>query len=435
MSGLLDHPWWLMLLAAIGVIAIVTAILSLFFEIGGRPDELTSTEAPRLGSREFLDAFAGLANAPLMEGGTATLLNNGDEIFPAMLDAIRDARQTVNWMAYIWEPGKVSDQVFDALIDAAGRGVEVRVMLDGMGGMRAPDEGIRRLREAGGKVCWFRPLSFGKLTRIHRRNHRRAIVMDGCVGFTGGVAVGDKWLGDAQDPEHWRDSMVCVRGCIASNLQAAFAELWTETSGEILVGSRFYPTSFADNPPGEEISKHVTITSSPSAEHYPLRKVIWLSFRSARERLYITSPYFVPDASTRAVVADRAREGVDVRVLLPNEHTDAVPIRWASHAYYDELLEAGVRIWEYQPTMIHAKQMVIDGMWSIVGSANMDVRSKELNEEVILGIQDPGFGQELERTFLEDIQRAKEIRLDEWRKRGKAARALERVCRMLEEQY
>lgn len=435
MDAALNYPWWLVVLAAVGVLAIVTAILSLFFEIGGRPDKLRATEVPELRSADFLEAFAGIANAPLMEGGTARLLNNGDEVYPAMLDAIRDAQRTVNWMVYIWEPGEASDRVFTALVEAVRRGVEVRVMLDGMGGMRAPDDDIRRLREAGGQVCWFRPIKFGQLTRFHRRNHRRAIVMDGCVGFTGGVAVADKWLGDAGSREHWRDSMVCVRGCIAANLQSAFAELWTEITGEILVGPGFYPTSFEDALPGEEISKHVTITSSPSAEHYPLRKAFWLSFRAARERLYLTTPYFVPDASTRRVIADRARVGVDVRLLLPNEHTDAVPIRWAGQHYYDDLLEAGVRIWEYQPTMLHAKQVVIDGVWSLVGSANMDVRSKELNEEVVLGIMDCGFGREVEETFTRDLERAREIRLADWRGRGIGKRALERVCAMLEEQY
>lgn len=435
MGDFLSYPWWVLLFFALGVIAALTAILSLFFEIGGRPEEIQVTGAPSVTSRDFMEAFAGTANAPLMEGGGIRLLNNGDEIFPDMLDAVRTARQSVNWMVYIWEPGEVSDRVFEALLERARAGIEVRVLLDGMGCIRVPDESVERLRAAGGQVCWFRPPRFGKLTRFHKRNHRRAIVMDGCVGYTGGAAVADKWLGDAGSPDHWRDSMVRVEGCIASNLQSAFTQLWAETLGEILVGPKFYPTSFDDDSAGEEISRHVTLVSSPSDENHPLRKAFWLSFRCARERLYITSPYFAPDASTRAVIADRARADVDVRILLPNEHTDAVPIRWASHGYYEELLEAGVRIYEYQPTMIHVKHLVIDGVWSVVGSANMDVRSQELNEEVILGIQDRGFGERLQETFLDDLRRAREIRLDEWRRRGWGVRALERACATLAEQY
>jgi cardiolipin synthase len=435
MGNLLSYPWWILLFSVLGVVSAAAAIVTLFFSLGRRPREIWVTQAPAVHTKDFLLGISGTVNAPLQKGGTARVLNNGVEIYPAILEAFRQAQRTINFMAYIWEPGKVSKQFFDVLCERAREGIEVRVLLDGMGGIRAPDEGIERLREAGGKVQWFRQFRFGKLTRFHKRNHRRAIVIDGKVGFTGGAAVGDKWLGDAQSEEHWRDMMFEVRGCAASNLQSAFTQLWASSSGEILIGPAFYPHDEDTVDAGEELSHHINVISSPSDESHPLRKFFFISFRCARERLYVTSPYFVPDDETRQVLADRARAGVDVRLLLPNEHTDAVPIRWASHSYYDELLAAGVRIYEYQKTMMHAKCMVADGAWSVVGSANMDIRSKELNQENIIGILDRGFGRQLEETFLADLEQAREIRLDAWRKRGIGARILERFFVLFAEQY
>ena len=375
MDAILSLPWWILLFFVVGVIAVFGSILTLFFEVGGRPADMEATECPEVGDPNFIAAIAGAANAPTMKGGRAELLNNGDEAFPVMLEAVRNARKTVNWMVYIWKDGRASDLVLDALTERARAGVEVRLLLDGLGGKDAPDDKLKTFEEAGGHVSWFRKPQFGKLTRMHKRNHRRAIVIDGRVAFTGGMAVADEWLGDARNPDEWRDCMVKLTGCLAPNLQSAFAQLWTETTGEMLVGEEFYP----QDPPGEdgdgepgkdEISHHLPVISSPSDENHLLRKPFWLSLRCARERIWITTPYFVPDPSIREVLKDQARAGIDVRVLVPNEHIDLPPIRWAAQYYYEEMLEAGVRIWEYQPTMIHAKLLVVDGRWSIVGSAN-----------------------------------------------------------------
>jgi cardiolipin synthase len=435
MSSLFAGPWWVVTLTVIGIIALAGAVVVLFTSVGRRPGDIESSDVFPVDSPHFLEGLAGSVNAPLQEGGRVTALHNGDAFLPAWLEAIREAEHTIHWTAYIWEPGEMSDRIFGALTARARAGVQVRLLLDGIGGMRTPREGIEMLEEAGGKVAWFRLFRFGKITRFHKRNHRRAIVMDGRVGFTGGAAVGDKWLGDAQDPDHWRDDMYRVTGCIASNLQSAFTQLWGAVTGEVLLGPTVYPLDFPEVDEGETVSRHVHVASSPSAEDHPLRKVYWLSFCSARERLYITTPYFVPDASMRDVVRKQAISGVDVRILLPNEHTDARPIRRASHYYYEELLGAGVRIYEYQPTMMHAKSVVIDGKWVVVGSANMDVRSKELNQENVLGILDEEFGRELEARFMKDLEQSREIRLEEWRKRGWRARVVERACQLFEEQY
>lgn len=432
---MLDYPWWVLLFFVLGVLATIAAVTTLFTAWGRRPPEVWVVDPPEVGSKDFLLGISGSLNAPLESGGGARLLNNGDEFFPAMVEAFRSAEKSINFSAYIWEPGKVSEMMTEVLSERARAGVPVRILLDGMGGLRAPEEHLERLREAGAEVETFRPFRLGKITRFYKRNHRRAIVVDGKVGFTGGAAVGDKWLGDARNPDEWRDIMVEITGCGASNLQSGFTQLWGSVCGELLMGPAYYPHEEEMETRGEEISHHVNIISSPSDDSYPLRKFFYISFAGGRERIYVTSPYFVPDDETREVLRARAQDGVDVRILLPNEHTDAKPIRWASHRYYEELLEGGVRVYEYQKTMIHSKTVVIDGIWCIVGSANMDIRSQELNQENVIGMLDRGFGEELERTFLVDLEDAKEMDLDEWRRRGLGARLLERAAATFAEQY
>jgi cardiolipin synthase len=435
LSQLGGLPWWVLLFFGLGVLAVVSAFVSLFFALGRRPPSAWATEMPGVNTREFLVGISAIVNSPLQAGGTIMLLNNGDEFFPAMLTAMREAQRTINVTAYIWEHGQVSDQFFEVLNERARAGVEVRLLLDGLGGLRAPGDKIRLLEEAGGCVCHFRPMRLGGLTRFHRRNHRRAIVIDGAVAFTGGAAIGDKWLGDARNPKEWRDTLVKVTGPLARSVQSAFVTLWAPCAGEMLMGDGHYPAQEAPAPGAEKVAYHTSVASSPSSEDHPLRLFYMLSFLAARSTLFLTTPYFVPDKHTRSAVATRARAGVDVRILLPNELTDAVPIRLASHSYYRELLEAGVRIYEYQPAMMHAKMAVIDGLWSVVGSANMDIRSKELNQENVLGILDEGFGRQVQETFFADIERAREIRLEEWNRRGLWPRVKERVSVMFAEQY
>ena len=432
-ASLFDHPWWILTLAGLGALALLSAFFTLFSSLGRRPGHITATAMPSVNSPAFLEALSGVLNVPLQSGGRATLLNNGDAFFPEILKAIHNAKQSINFFVYIWEPGRVSTMVIDALCERARAGIEVRLLLDGLGGLRAPSEDMKRLRAAGGKVSHFRAASLGKLLRFYKRNHRRCIIIDGRIGFTGGAAIGDKWLGNAQDEDHWRDSMIKVTGSLAATLQSAFAEPWAYTCGELLVGPSFWIShnGTQDNP----VARHVHAVSSPSSEEHPLRLLFMLSFLAARRKLYISTSYFVPDKHTRQAVAERARNGVDVRILVPSKQTDARPIRLAGHSYYHELLEAGVRIYEYQPTMMHCKHVVIDEQWSIVGSANMDVRSKEINQENVLGILDDEFASQIELTFLQDLGHAHEITLDAWRKRSLWERIKERFWVLFAEQY
>ena len=426
-------PRWMTTLAAFGAVAIVAGIITLFSSAGRRPGQLWATQAPPVSSAEFLSAISGVTGGPLRTGGTAQLLNNGKEYLPAMLEAFRGAQKTIDFSAYIWEKGQISDQFLAVFLERARAGVQVRVLLDGMGGMQAPS--MDELKAAGGKVVVFRPARWGKFTRFHKRNHRRAIVIDGTVAFTGGAAVADHWLGDAANEEQWRDTMVRVTGPLAQTLQSAFADIWAFASGEILEGPDFFPPTADTSVEGAGGMVHTGLASLPASDLHPLRLFIAQSFLSAQKRLYITTPYFVLDEEMRDVVAGRARAGVDVRILLPNDHTDAKLIRLTSHHYFEDLLAAGVKIYEYQPTMIHSKCIVVDGLWSVVGSANMDVRSIELNVENVLGIRDAAFAQALERTFQEDLKRAREVRLEEWRQRGTWAKVKEWVASRLAEQY
>ena len=430
-----DRPWWLNLLAGIGGVAIVTVIVTLFFSYGRRPTDLTVTEVPAAGTPEFLASLAGTAGGPLRAGGTVEYLANGDGFFPVLVQDFKKARKTINFLVYIWEDGQVSDQVIAALKERARAGVEVRILLDGLGAVKSPDDKLEDLQNAGAKIAVFRGARLGKLTRYHKRNHRRAIVIDGVTAFTGGSAIGDKWIGNADTEERWRDSMVRVTGPPAATLQTAFASDWAFTTGEILAGPDFFPAAVTDAAPGPGALIHTGVASAPSNEDYPLRLFYVQTFAAARQKLYITTPYFVPDESMRRIVAERARAGVDVRILLPDEHTDAKLIRRTSHSYFEDLLSAGVRIYEYQPTMMHAKSVVVDGVWSVVGSANMDVRSKELNHENVLGILHAPFAATLERVFLEDLARSQEFKLDEFRKRGPWSRFLETIAPAFAEQY
>ena len=437
-----DYPWWMKTLAGIGGVAVVGIIVTLFFSLGRRPSDISIPYNPPVDSPDFMLGLAGVDGGPLRSGGTARLLNNGDAFFPALYEALKGARQSINFAVYIWEKGKTSDELFAILTERARAGVQVRILLDGLGGLHAPEEDIERLEAAGGKVKVFRSARLGKLSRFHKRNHRRAIVIDGSIAFTGGMAVGEKWVGTARTEEEWRDSMVEVTGPLAATVQSAFVDNWAhvpdddETGGEILVGPAFFPDfPTAAAPSGESVALHTGVNSAPSSENHPLRLLFLQTFSAARQKLYIANSYFVPDETIRKAVVERAKQGVDVRILLPGDKTDAKPIRQTSHKYYEQLLEAGVKIYEYQPTMMHAKTVVVDGMFSVVGSSNMDVRSKELNMENVLGILDAGFARQLEETFLNDLKSAKEINLEEWRKRGAFKKLTENLSSLLAEQY
>lgn len=431
----MEMPWWAWTLLVIGALALIMAIASLFLPDFNEPD-LTAPVDPDPASDEFVDLVAAALNAAVLRGGTAKILQNGDAYFPAIIGAIDNATKTVNFQCYIWESGEISDQVIDACVRARGRGVEVRVLPDAFGAMKFKHDDRKRLTDAGVKLQFFRPIRWYSLVRAFKRSHQRAIVIDGAVAFTGGSAVADKWKGDARTKKEWRDSMTMVTGPLVSAIQAAFANDWVYCCGEILAGPDFLavpPTTPDDG--AAERTLGIGVVSSPSDTDQPIRICQWLMFRAARERLYISNSYFIPDERLRKIVVDRAKAGVDVRILVPGASTDARPVRRAGHMFYEELLCGGVRMYEYQKTMMHAKVVAVDGLWSVVGSANLDERSMELNEENVLAIRDRSLAADVEKGFLDDLQHAKEFTLEEWQKRSVFARFTERCCSVLMEQY
>ena len=432
MDEVVGLPWWGWTLLAFGVLGLVMALAGLFLPDFHEPAFATGAD-PAADAPEFTDMLVGALNVPVLHGDSARVLQNGDAFYPAMLAAIEAAKETINFQCYIWESGSVSERFIAAFNGAAARGVEVRIIIDAFGAIKFKKEDRERLREAGCKLELFRPIKWYNLIRAFKRTHQRAIVVDGRIGYTGGAAVADKWEGNADTEEHWRDSMTEVTGPLVSGIQAAFSNDWVYCCGEILTGRRFYPQP----PTGTERATVVglAVVSSPSDAAQPIRICNWLTFRAARRTLWISNSYFVPDKRLRSAVTERARAGVDVRILVPGDKTDAKPVRLAGHTHYEELMRAGVRIYEYQPTMMHAKVVVVDGLWSIVGSANMDERSMELNEENVLAIRDTGLARAIEAGLEEDFAHSKEIDLEEWSRRSLWAHFKERSARALIEQY
>ena len=432
-----ELPWWGWTLLATGAIATVAVFTALFLPDFHRPP-LACDCREAAGSDEFMAAVSRFLNVPILRGGTAEILQNGCRFYPALLEAIHGARETVNFQVYIFSADRVGRKFCEAFEERARAGVEVRVMLDGFGSWRFGKTEEKRLRDAGVKLQYFRPLRLLSLARAFKRDHRRAITIDGKVAFTGGAAIAEKWDGDARSKEEWRDSLVRLTGALAHGVQTAFGENWVYRTGEILTGDRFFPPAPGDAPDTRNVGGEpcaIALVSSPADMAQPIRMLLWLSFTCARHRLWISSSYFVPEGRLRDAIANRARAGVDVRLLVPGPATDAKPVRLAGRSHYEELLEAGVQIFEFKPGMMHAKTVVVDSCWTLVGSANMDKRSVKLNEENIIGINDPRFAREVEEGLEVDFTRSEKIDLETFRQRGPVTRVAERLSRLLIEQY
>jgi cardiolipin synthase A/B len=424
------YDWIQIIFFVIGLAATFAIISGLFFALDKGPKKIiTNNPVPEVSSPDFLLALSQSVNSPIEEGGSVEILNNGDNFFPTLLEELNKAERSITFTVYIWQDGKISDQILKVLVAKQKEGVQVRVLLDGFGGKGAPKDKFNELVAAGGKVNRFRTFKLGRLTRFHKRSHRRAIVIDGKVGFTGGMAVKDVWLGNASNPSEWRDMMFKVTGVMARSLQSAFTDLWASSSGEILFGLGIYPPDL----PKDSGIKFIHLVSSPS-DSMPLPKFMLLSMMAAKHKLYITTPYFIPDRHICEVLKERVHAGVDVRLMLPNENIDNKTARWNAQNFYFDLLQTGVKIYEYQPTFIHSKYMMVDGQWSVIGSPNQNFRSRNLDEENVLGILDPIFASQLEDTFVKDINLSKEISLKTWKKRGTLTKLAAVIARAVEEQ-
>lgn len=428
-------PWWMRTLAAIGAYATAVEILKRTADLGRRRPQPSSHDLPAPGTEEFVRTLSRALGTPYGRGGEAHIYNNGDEFFPALFEAVADAEHHVHMMTYIWEDGRVSDRLIDLLQEKIQTGVEVRILVDGIGGWRLPRERSNRLRAEGAKIHVYAPPLSADVIHLNRRNHRRAMVVDGRIGFTGGMSISDRWLGKGDDPNRFRDTMIGVQGPMAHAVQWLFVQLWTNIARDELVGGDYFPEVDMDPEGNEQAPLFLGLAQTPAIRVQPLRRLYWLAFRAARERIYASSGYFAPDPTLRDMLKRKAREGLDVRLLLPGPHTDNPAVRWSARLQYDDYLKAGVRIFEYQPGMLHAKHILIDNSWVMVGSADVGVRSFKINHEGVLGVASDRLGRRLRDLFESDFDRSREIRSEQWRRRGAAHRVRERISALLQAQY
>src|SRR6185436_17335262 len=365
----------------------------------------------------------------MVGGNRAEILNNGDASFPAMTRAIREARSTVNLESYIFKDDRAGKIIAEALMDAARRGVEVRVLVDGTGS-KFSGPLLDRMRQAGVNARVFHPIRLWSLYKIARRTHRKILVVDGTVSFTGGFCIADQWLGDARNPQEWRDMMAQATGPVSAQMQAIFSEDWTYTTGEILAGDKFYPRIA---PAGTVEAQAIKVSRGDTSS---LAKILYIvAIQSAEKSIHIQNAYFVPSRQIREALIQAARRGVDVRIMVPGRHMDQPLVRMASRRHYGELLTAGVRIFEYNRTMMHNKDAVIDGIFSTLGSINFDARSTRENAEASLAFYDRDFGARLEAVFAEDQKHCREITYESWKRRGAEQRLAELISSLFKPLY
>jgi len=398
------------ILASLATLFVVLLVLNL--SSGDRKIEHRIPHLYTVGDAQFVRAMGNLLGPPLVPGNSVVELINGDRIFPSMLEAIRSARRSITFETYIYWSGKIGEEFAEALCERARAGVKVHVLLDWVGSGAIDDAYLERMEQAGVQVERYRPLAWYTLARVNHRTHRKLLVVDGRIGFTGGVGIGDKWLGDAQDPDHWRDTHFRLEGPAVAQMQAAFLDNWLKTHAEVLHGEDYFPALAASGEVAAQVFKSSSREGSES-----VRMMYLLSIAAARESILLSASYFVPDDLALEMLVEARRRGVRIEVILPGPIMDSQFTRRASRARWGDLLESGVLIYEYQPTMYHCKVMIVDGVWVSAGSTNFDNRSFRLNDEANLNVLDRRVARALTETFEADRARSRRITLEEWRRR------------------
>jgi len=411
------------LLIGFGLIALIITIGLLLLR---DQESIYVRSAYRASDPQFPAYLGAIVAGPVTRGGRFEVLTNGVEIMPAMLDAINQARQHIVFETYVFNDGAYGRQFATALADAARRGVTVYLLLDAFGAKGIGADNERQMRDAGVHIAWFNPLRFSQLQEINGRTHRKILVVDGKVGFTGGVGIADYWGGNAESKDHWRDTHFRIEGPPLRYLEACFYENWIESAGivmPVLEEPDDWPA--AHDPEGEAEPVSVPVWSSPVGGHNGVKKLFLLSIAAAARTLDIQTPYLVLDGSTGWTLLEAAARGVRIRLLVEGDQTDARVVKFAGRAAYERLLTAGIEIYEYQPTMMHAKAMIVDGTWSVIGSSNFDNRSFELNDENNIGVADRSLAAQLTEDFEKDLARSTRITLETWRARPWHDRARE----------
>jgi len=356
-----------------------------------------------------------LLGPPLIYGNATTTLVNGDRIFPPMLDAIRRAHRNINMETYVYWEGRVGKMFSDALAERASAGVTVHLIIDAVGSDDIDKNYIKHMEATGVKIVVFNPLKWYDWTtaaKLNHRTHRKILVVDGEVAFTGGVGIADDWLGDAKTPEQYRDDHYMIRGPAVLQLQSVFVDNWMQNTGEVLHGRDYFPRIEPVGPEWGQVFK-----SSPNAGAETMELMYQLSIAASRKIIRIATAYFVPDRQTIDQLVAARKRGVKVQIIVPGHWIDEAVVRPASRDEWGDLLKAGVEIYEYQPTMYHCKQMMVDGLWSSIGSANFDNRSFKLNDEANLNILDARFTSEQEMIFDQDLTKSRRITYEQWHNR------------------
>ena len=420
------------LVLAVTGIAIQVLLLLIAVAEPPLPYRIGQVPGPTLNSEEFARILGTLADAEPHHDTQVDVLTNGDTFYEAELQAIAAARSHICIEAYIFWRGEMAGRFIAALAGRARAGVEVRVVLDALGSFSTRLRTFRELTEAGGQVRWFAPLRWYNLPRLNHRTHREMIVVDGVTGFLGGAGIADHWYKDrGRGKKRWRDTIFRVRGRAVASLQSIFAENWLESSGELLAGSKYYPVCKTGG-----ATAAMVINSTPSHGRATRARMVFQTLiASACRSIHITTPYFLPDASARQELI-RAIEsrGVELKVIVPGKHTDHLLTRRSSRRLYGELLKHGAQVYEYEASMMHAKSLVVDGVWSVVGSTNFDARSFGINEEVNLAALDESLAARMELDFQRDLAASRRITYSEWKRRSLLERVNEWLGWILERQ-
>jgi cardiolipin synthase A/B len=421
--AMVDDRWYLA--ASTGMMAAFSYLIA----PKESPPRFGLDHAFAVADEEFLPTMGGATGAPFARGSRIEILNNGDEFYPAMLEAIEDAAVSINIEAYIYWAGKTGKRFALALADRGRAGVTVKILLDAVGSTSIGEDILRVLEAGKCQVAWYNPIHWYTIGRYNHRTHRKSLIIDGDLAFTGGAGIADQWEGHAQDPAHWRDIQLRVEGPAVTPLQTGFADNWLLTTGELISGPQYYPPV---DRTGALIAQ--TIISSPEVGASTVRVMYYLSIVCARQSIFIANPYFVPDQAGVDALVDAKRRGVDVRIMVSGAYNDNWLARQNSVRLYRSLLNAGIEILEFNQTMLHQKTMVVDALWATVGTTNFDNRSFAHNEENNVCVYDAAWARRLHDIFLADAGRCDRVTLEAWQKRGVVARAAEIVASLVQDQ-
>jgi cardiolipin synthase len=419
---------WLLIGLAILATAAVTLLVANFMggekKVERRVGGAYSIEDPR-----FARELGVLLGPPFVGGNRAQVLLNGDEIFPSMLAAIRGARQSITFETYIYWSGDIGRAFADALAERSRAGVTVHVLLDWVGSAKMEDALLNEMSAAGVQIRKFHPPHWTHLGRLNNRTHRKLLIVDGRVGFTGGVGIAPEWTGDAQDSAHWRDTHFRIQGPAVAQLQAVFLDNWIKVTGDVVHGPKYFPPLDAA---GEHDAQ--MFSSSPTSGSESMQLMYLLTITAAARSIDLSAAYFIPDDLTLRALGEAIGRGVRVRVVVPGDHIDSETVRSASRARWGSLLAAGALIAEYQPTMYHCKVMIVDGLLVSVGSTNFDNRSFRLNDEATLNIINREFAAQQTRIFEADLAKARPVSFEQWTQRPASEKLTEWVSSILSTQ-